>query len=96
MATQVDATYIIKRPMLTEKSTIGMSELNTYTFLVDRTASKDQIKSAIESLYKVKVASVRTSLSKGKTKRTKFGYSTDAQTKKALVRVAEGQAIEMI
>ncbi len=92
----MDATYIIKRPMLTEKSTIGMSDLNTYTFLVDRTASKDQIKAAIESLYKVKVSSVRTQLSKGKLRRTKFGYSTESQVKKALVRVAEGQTIEMI
>ena len=90
------ATYVIKKPMLTEKSTIGMSDLNTYTFVVDRTASKDQIKAAIEEIYKVKVASVRTSLSKGKMRRTKFGYSTESQTKKALVRVAEGQTIEMI
>lgn len=90
------ATYVIKRPMLTEKSTFAMSELNTYTFLVDRTATKDQIKDAVQSLYNVKVASVRTSLSKGKLKRTKFGYSTESQTKKALVRVAEGQTIEMI
>ena len=41
-------TYVIKRPMLTEKSTAGMSDRNTYTFVVDRTASKDQIKAAIE------------------------------------------------
>ncbi len=60
----MNATYVIKKPLLTEKSTIGMSEMNIYTFVVDRTASKDQIKAAIEEMYKVKVSSVRTQLSK--------------------------------
>jgi large subunit ribosomal protein L23 len=54
------------------------------------------IKNAIEELYKVKVSSVRTQMRKGKLRRLKFGYSTESQTKKALVRVAQGQTIEMI
>lgn len=89
-------TYVIKRPMLTEKSTAGMSDRNTYTFVVDRTASKDQIKAAIESLYGVKVAAVRTQVRKGKLRRMKHGYTTEGTTKKASVRVAEGQTIELI
>lgn len=90
------ATYVIKKPLLTEKSTVGMSEMNTYTFLVDRTATKDEIKDAVEAIYKVKVAGVRTQIRKGKLRRLKHGYSTEGLTKKATVRVAEGQAIEMI
>ena len=90
------ASYVIKKPMLTEKTTLGMNELNTYTFEVDRTASKDQIKAAIETLYGVKVSEVRTQVRKGKLRRLKFGYSQEQGTKKACVRIAEGQRIEMI
>lgn len=90
------ATQIIKKPILTEKSTFGMGELNTYTFLVDRTATKDDIKAAIESIYNVKVAGVRTQMRKGKLRRLKYGYQQEKPTKKALVRLAEGQAIELI
>lgn len=90
------ASYIIRKPLLTEKSTVGMSDLNTYTFEVARTATKDEIKAAVETLYGVKVAGVRTQVRKGKLRRLKFGYSQEQGTKKASVRVAEGQKIELI
>lgn len=90
------ATQIIKKPILTEKSTIAMSDLNSYTFLVERTASKDAIKAAVEQIYKVKVAGVRTQMRKGKLRRLKYGYQQETMTKKAIVRLAEGQAIELI
>lgn len=90
------ASYVIRKPLLTEKSTFGMSEQNTYTFEVARTASKDAIKAAVETLYGVKVADVRTQVRKGKLRRLKHGYSQEQGTKKASVRVAEGQRIELI
>ena len=90
------ASYIIRKPLLTEKSTIGMSDMNTYTFEVARTASKDDIKAAVETLYGVKVADVRTQVRKGKMRRLKHGYSQERESKKATVRVAEGQRIELI
>ena len=53
-------TVVVKKPLLTEKSTHLINENNTYTFVVDRRARKDQIKGAIERLYSVKVENVRT------------------------------------
>lgn len=86
--------YIIRRPLLTEKSTLGMEE-GQYVFEVDRRASKTDIKKAVERAYDVNVVSVNTQVRKGKTRRTRFGYSTEGKTKKATVRVREGQTIEL-
>lgn len=90
-----DLTYVIKRPLLTEKSTIGSSELNRYAFEVDPRASKDQIKAAVERLYKVKVVGVNTQVRQARERRLKFGVSAGKITKKATVRVADGQKIEL-
>lgn len=91
----MDATYVIKKPMLTEKSTFAMNEQGRYTFLVDRTASKDAVKKAIETLYGVKVVGVTTQVRKGKERRLKYGWVSEKLTKKAVVRLAEGQTIEL-
>lgn len=90
----MDASYVIKRPLLTEKSTEAM-ELGQYAFIVDRRCSKTEIKSAVESLYGVKVTAIRTSLAKNKEKRTRFGYVKPAATKKATVRLRDGDVIEL-
>ncbi len=101
-----DSTYIIKRPMITEKgtweatglrsrgSTAGQP-LNRYAFLVDLHATKPQIRAAIEDLYKVKVANVRTQVRKGVHFRTKFGLGKKPDTKKALVELQPGDKIEI-
>ncbi len=86
--------YIIRKPLLTEKSTLGMEE-GQYVFEVDRRASKTDIKNAVERAYDVSVVSVKTQLRKGKTKRTRFGYVDEGKSKKATVRVKEGQVIEL-
>ncbi len=86
--------YIIRKPLLTEKSTLGMEE-GQYVFEVDRRASKTDIKDAVERAYGVSVTGVNTQLRKGKSKRTKFGYVMEGKTKKATVRVKEGQVIEL-
>ena len=91
----MEAHYVIKQPILTEKSTFSMNEQAQYAFLVDPRASKDEIKKAIEQLYKVKVVGVNTQVRKGKHRRLKYGLTQEATTKKATVRLAEGQAIEL-
>ncbi len=90
----IDKTYIIKRPVLTEKSTASMQE-NTYTFEVDRRASKDEIKAAVEEIYGVKVLGVRTTVHKARQRRYRYGVVDGKKTKKAMVRLPEGQAIEL-
>ncbi len=90
----MDRTYIIKRPVLTEKSTEAMQH-NTYTFEVDRRASKDEIKAAVEDLYGVKVLGVRTSVHKSRRRRYRYGVVDGKKTKKAMVSLPEGQAIEL-
>jgi large subunit ribosomal protein L23 len=91
----MDATYVIKKPMLTEKSTTAMNEQGRYTFLVDRRASKDEIRGAVESLYGVKVVGVTTQRRKGKERRLRYGWVTEKVTKKATVRLAAGQTIDL-
>ena len=89
------ATEVIKKPILTEKSTYDMNERNRYTFEVDRRATKTDIKEAVEELYNVKVDGVATQIRKGKVRRMRYGYSQEKGTKKATVRLAEGQSIEL-
>jgi large subunit ribosomal protein L23 len=91
----MQAHYIIKRPVLTEKSTFAMNERAQYSFLVDPRATKDDIKRAVEELYKVKVVGVNTQNRKGKHRRLKFGLTIEPTTKKATVKLAEGQTIEL-
>lgn len=91
----MDATYIIKKPLLTEKSTHAMNEDGKYTFIVDRLARKDDIKRAVEQLYKVKVVRVWTQNRKGKERRMRYGYITEQTSKKATVRLKDGQVIEL-
>ncbi|MBN1819407.1 MAG: 50S ribosomal protein L23 [Prolixibacteraceae bacterium] len=89
---------ILVKPIVTEKMT-GLSErFNRYGFVVDRRASKPQIKKAVESLYNVTVASVNTMVYGGKTKSryTKSGVITGKTSsyKKAIVTLEEGEAID--
>lgn len=88
-------TDVIKRPMLTEKSTFMMNELNQYSFQVDLRANKKDIKKAVESLYGVQVERVNTSIRVDKTRRLKYGTIYGQRTKKAIVRIKEGQTIEL-
>jgi len=90
----MQAAHIIKRPIITEKSTHA-SEASKYTFLVDRLARKDEIKKAVEELYGVKVTKVSTQVRKGGSKRTRYGYVEDKVTKKAVVTLVDGAAIEL-
>lgn len=91
----MDLTYVIKRPLLTEKSTVESSERNRYCFEVDPRATKSDIKKAVESLYKVHVEGVNTLLRRGRTRRLRYGVVTGTLSKKAFVRLKEGQTIEL-
>jgi large subunit ribosomal protein L23 len=85
---------IIKRPKVTEKSVHQQNSTNTYTFEVDRRANKIEIRKAVESLFKVKVSSVRTITMPSKLVRRGKTVGATSPWKKALVTVADGQKIE--
>jgi len=95
MPANVNAIYILKRPLLSEKSTYGMNEYKLYAFEVDPRATKTEIKGAVESIYKVRVVSINTQVRKQKTKRLKYGAMTPASTKKAIVRLHPEDSIEL-
>ena len=88
------ARDVIIRPVVSEKSYAGL-ELNTYTFLVDKRANKTEIKEAIQKIWNVQVTSVRTLNRKGKVKRRRFTQGKRADEKRAIVTLAEGDAIEI-
>jgi large subunit ribosomal protein L23 len=88
----VDARHydIVLAPHITEKSTM-VSENNAVVFKVAPSATKPEIKAAVEALFNRKVASVNTLTSKGKTKRWKGTPYQRSDFKKAIVRLADGQ-----
>lgn len=85
---------VIVGPHITEKSTL-LSEHNAVVFKVANTATKPQIKAAIEALFDVKVKKVNTLVQKGKTKKWKGRPYTRNDVKKAVVTLAEGQTIDI-
>jgi large subunit ribosomal protein L23 len=85
---------IIRRPLITEKSTRQKEESRQYVFEVDRDANKIEIQSAVERLFKVKVLQVRTSKVLGKLKRVGRKYGKRPDWKKATITLKEGDHIE--
>jgi large subunit ribosomal protein L23 len=85
---------IVKRPLITEKSTTQKEAHNQLTFEVDRRANKVEIRRAIEKIFNVRVLDVRTIQMKGKVKR--FGRSLGKRRnwKKAMVTLAQGEHVE--
>ena len=83
-----------RAPHITEKSTMA-SEHNAVVFRVANDATKPQIKAAVEALFSVKVVSVNTIVQKGKTKKWKGTPYTRSDFKKAIVRLADGQSIDV-
>lgn len=88
--------HIIKRPLLTEKSTFQSDELKRYAFEVAVNARKDEIRKAIEDLYKVRVISVNTSTRRERNRRMKYGLVKGKTTKKAIVRLHPEDVIEVV
>jgi large subunit ribosomal protein L23 len=85
---------VLIKPLLTEKTSKETETFNRYAFVVNTKANKNQIKSAVEKFFDVKVVSVHTSVLPGKNKRAGRGYKKSASTKKAYVQLQDGQKIE--
>ena len=85
---------VIKSPVITEKATLA-SEYNKVVFKVAKTATKPQIKEAVEKLFDVKVTGVNTQVVKGKVKRFKGQLGQRSDVKKAVVTLAEGSRIDV-
>ena len=91
----MDPHQVIIRPVISEKSYNLIETQNQYTFQVDRRANKNQIKHAVEEAFDVKVNKVNTVNVKSKPKRQGFTRGRTASWKKAVVRLAEGERIEL-
>jgi len=89
-----DLHQIIKRPLITEKSTRLKEAENQIAFVVDSQANKVQIRQAVEKLFKVKVEAVRTMNQVGKRKRIGRFVGWKSDWKKAIVTLKEGERIE--
>jgi len=85
---------VILSPVITEKATHN-SEFDQVTFRVPLTATKPQIKAAVEALFKVKVLAVNTLRVKGKTKMFRGRPGLRSDWKKAMVKLADGQRIDV-
>ena len=85
---------VIVAPHITEKATL-LSEQNAVVFKVANTATKPEIKAAVEALFDVKVLNVNTIVQKGKTKKWKGAPYQRSDMKKAIVTLAEGQSIDV-
>jgi large subunit ribosomal protein L23 len=85
---------IIRSPIITEKAT-RVSEYNQVAFRVPLTATKPEIKVAIETLFEVKVNAVNTLRQKGKVKRFRGIVGQRSDTKKAIVTLVEGHSIDV-
>jgi large subunit ribosomal protein L23 len=89
---------VLRRPLVTEKSSYQSGRLNQYSFVVADNATRTQVKDAIETLYDVTVERVNiinTSAKRGRRLRSRQLLIRKAGYKKAIVTLAEGQTLEM-
>ena len=90
---------VLVRPVITEKVNGQMEKENRYTFVVDKRSNKLEIKEAVENFYSVKVTEVNTIIvpAKNKSRFTKAGFVKGRKPsyKKAVVTLAEGEAIDL-
>jgi large subunit ribosomal protein L23 len=92
----MEVHQIIKKLLVTEKSTVARDESNKYVFEVDRKANKVEIGRAVEKLFKVKVVDVRVMHVLGKKKRTGKILGEKSSWKKAIVTLTAGNRIEIV
>ena len=85
---------VLRSPLISEKSTFA-SQYNYYVFRVAKDSTKSEIKAAVEKIFNVKVIAVNTLNLKGKTKRFKGKLGKRAGIKKAFVKLAEGNSIDL-
>ena len=91
-----DPRTVLVRPLMTEKSMQQKEDLNTLAFQVRPDANKVEIRSAIESIFNVKVASVRTATFAGKLKRMGRHEGRRPEWKKAIVKLQAGHKIDLV
>ena len=94
MSAKAEHYDVIVKPIITEKATMT-SENNGVVFQVAKSASKPEIKSAVEALFGVKVKAVNTTITKGKTQRFKGLKGVRSDVKKAYVTLEEGSSIDV-
>ncbi len=82
--------HVIVRPVLSEKSNGVREGEGKYTFVVQKDATKEDVKKAVAALWNVKVESVNTLLQRGKFRRRGYRYTKPSLTKKAIVKLAAG------
>lgn len=86
---------VLKRPVVTEKTTALRESVGNYVFEVATDANKIEIRQAIEKLFDVRVTDVRTSIVRGKFRRTRKGLGRKPNWKKAVVTLVDGDSIEL-
>jgi large subunit ribosomal protein L23 len=94
MSTKGDPRDVILEPVVSEKS-YSLLDQNAYTFVVHPDANKTEIRQAVETIWGVKVLSVNTINRKGKVKRFRFVQGRRPNSKRAIVKLAEGDKIEI-
>ena len=90
-----DPRDVIIRPVVTEASAMLQEERQTYTFIVSKDSNKIEIRNAVQSLFGVTVADVRTANYPGKTRRVGKSTGRKSGYKKALVKLVEGDSIDV-
>lgn len=85
---------IIKKPLITEKTSLGKDENNMVAFVVDRAATKIEIKQAVEKFFKTEVKNVNTVTVAGKKKRFGKREGKRSNWKKAYVTLKEGNSVD--
>ena len=93
-STKRDVRDVIIAPVVSEKS-YALIDQNAYTFIVHPDANKTEIRHAVEHIWNVKVTSVNTINRKGKSKRFRYSKGRRSDTKRAIVKLAEGDKIEI-
>ena len=86
---------VILRPIISEKADWQRDEINVYTFEVHKGANKYEVKGAVERIFDVKVAEVRTMVIRGKVKRVGTRFGKKRNWKKAFVTLKEGHSIDL-
>jgi large subunit ribosomal protein L23 len=90
----VDSHNVIKKPLLTEKSSRMSEQENKYSFSVAKSANKVEIKKVVEELFRVKVTCVNTITMRGKKKRVRHRIGKTPDWKKAVVTLRQGDKID--
>jgi large subunit ribosomal protein L23 len=91
----MNSSDVIKGPLITEKMDKARETQRQYSFVVDRAASKHDVALAVQTLFKVTVEGVRTSVVRGKVKRVGRNMGKRPNWKKAIVTLKEGDKIDL-